>query len=1511
MQEQKRVFLKGKMNKDLDDRIVPNGEYRDAQNVVIATSEGSDVGTVQTILGNTAQIEGITGDPIYAIPDHNKDTMYVWTTDGLFQVYRNPRSITANFPFLSLQLLSGSFLNFSANSVFQANILENYLYWVDGVNQPRVIDIDRAVSSAEANEPYYTNEDHISVAKYNPYKVMRSIRRIETNYIAAGSSGTTVVLDYRADIAVGDYLLNWTTYEFIGIVETVTQADPITTVVIDRTPPTLTNSDEVYIYQSTQTDKSDPSTYPEWPGDPDFLEDKFVRFSYRYKYDDDTYSLIAPYTQPIYKPKQGGYFATGDEEKAYKSTIVKFMENAINNVEFFVPLPTDQPAVDYKIKEVEIIFTESDKVSAQIVETIPVERITVESDYALDGAYFKYEYRSTIPYKTVTQQDYIRVSDQIPILARAQAIASNRVMYGNFDTRLDAPESINFSVGADEKSGKEEIHAEYQNHTVKQNRNYQIGIVLKDKYGRSSGVISSDFLNEVTTAVSQSTEYHAYKDNLWNPGVKNWLGDSLKVNMHDKIPATNLYAEESGFFTITANPTFSSDGTQIEISGDHSSTINFGADSYLRGKYKDYVKVTSVGVGFNPSPVTTIVCDGEISTEVYSFKPYLESTQTMRVYSINNLGWYTYTVVAKQLEQDYYNVYLPDLINGTLFFDHGNPGAGNHWSNTDADQAVTLSLFSDNINKVPRDLTEVGPDQEQYRSSSVTLSGRVTNTASGNAQYYPGRVTHEIGRIGTLKELFANVEDDSYYSDTIDELSGSIQNKGSNPLIGVGEISDTANAIGTSLANILLKTGNLDLAVYETEPVKSRLEIYYETSTTGLISDINNLVENSSTGPVRITDVTATLDEDEDYSGPSPTISNFFQVENVQGADITPDEYGIESVVNAEGTVVSNDLFELSLSGNDFSLQATSVAAFEYTRQSSLLHTYTVNMYFTTLGLTPDKNVTLKASAIVNPGNAGVEQTLWVPNDTALGGPYAINTDPSLAGDGNFIDNVNSRSSTVFTTRLHNGSNIYAGTSQMPGTDVVVNISNITTDGTIDSLTFPQVSELGWADTISKSTNNVTNGYGVARTFSQGSTEGLPKEFDVRYIIKAKILNADTIDNPYSATFNFYRYNTTQVIDSPETVNLTPSTIDIEQEAQSILWLQNGHSRETENGQIEVEWSFDPADHGKELQIEYTVAKYSTHGAGQIGEDDYEYQWNSNPDANTTDVFTGVMTAGDPATHQASPNVAGYSVSYDTTNSDYIQARVSVNQDKSPLVKDFTYSFDWEVADVNGETGSENYTGTYTFLVTEDTSIPPGEKPVITLLGDSSVSIELGTQYTDAGATAVAYNGLVITRDIVVDNLPDIYTIGTYVITYNVTDKDGKAADEVTRTVEVTGDVTAPTDLRFKITPDENFVFASYDIQADDNDRIATFTLEVRGGVIEDGSTVFDPLTPWQTIMDAVTPDSGFNGGTWFKHLDNDDNQPRIPNAHTLQYRMTAVDPSANQTVKDDIYIYKGGTQFS
>ena len=53
MPELKHAFGAGRMNKDKDERLVPNGEYRDAKNIEISTSEGSNTGVVQTLLGNT------------------------------------------------------------------------------------------------------------------------------------------------------------------------------------------------------------------------------------------------------------------------------------------------------------------------------------------------------------------------------------------------------------------------------------------------------------------------------------------------------------------------------------------------------------------------------------------------------------------------------------------------------------------------------------------------------------------------------------------------------------------------------------------------------------------------------------------------------------------------------------------------------------------------------------------------------------------------------------------------------------------------------------------------------------------------------------------------------------------------------------------------------------------------------------------------------------------------------------------------------------------------------------------------------------------------------------------------------------------------------------------------------------------------------------------------------------------------------------------------------------------
>ena len=41
------------MNQDLDERLIPNGQYREALNIEVSTSEEAGAGTVQNILGNT------------------------------------------------------------------------------------------------------------------------------------------------------------------------------------------------------------------------------------------------------------------------------------------------------------------------------------------------------------------------------------------------------------------------------------------------------------------------------------------------------------------------------------------------------------------------------------------------------------------------------------------------------------------------------------------------------------------------------------------------------------------------------------------------------------------------------------------------------------------------------------------------------------------------------------------------------------------------------------------------------------------------------------------------------------------------------------------------------------------------------------------------------------------------------------------------------------------------------------------------------------------------------------------------------------------------------------------------------------------------------------------------------------------------------------------------------------------------------------------------------------------
>ena len=111
MPEIKNTFTQGKMNKDLNERLVPKGQYVDAMNVEVTTSEDSDVGTVQNIYGNTS-INGNNLIPpnsvcVGSVVDNATDSLY-WLT------------ATDKIDYTSIRV-GGSEITNTANVIFRYN----------------------------------------------------------------------------------------------------------------------------------------------------------------------------------------------------------------------------------------------------------------------------------------------------------------------------------------------------------------------------------------------------------------------------------------------------------------------------------------------------------------------------------------------------------------------------------------------------------------------------------------------------------------------------------------------------------------------------------------------------------------------------------------------------------------------------------------------------------------------------------------------------------------------------------------------------------------------------------------------------------------------------------------------------------------------------------------------------------------------------------------------------------------------------------------------------------------------------------------------------------------------------------------------------------------------------------------------------------------------------------------------------------------------------------------------
>ncbi len=1055
MAEVKNTFIQSKMNQDLDGRILPNGQYRYGKNISISRSESADVGALENVLGTNFLTNFGLDDCAYEIIGHfadiTNDIIYVFITDytdnSVTGIANDITGQNSAFNYIDKNcfigayntntesatlLVGGDFLNFSKTfPITGVNLLEDLLFWTDNRNQPRKINVNSAFNNPfilGSSPGYYTNEDQISVAKYYPWEsillldAVGGLVRFEPGmknkterwlppYCAAavdadmGGSGLSCVLDGVYTNIEVDALLEAVN----AIPNPVSGNPPLITNVQPDTPvgkTTITfsesqnfNAGEILYFRIESPDWDDS-----WPGDETFLSDKFVRFSYRFEFDDGEFSLMAPFTQACFIPKQDGYFIgnnvetltppmltydddtgtpvdwpvsttlIGDEGKAYSSSIVEFFENQVQDININIPAPTlnvdkilfSELQDKFKVKNIEIIYKESDVNAAYVLDTISAEDF---SSVALPT--YTYNYQSRKPWKTLVDREIIRVYDKVPIKALAQETSGNRVIYGNYVDKHTSPDSLSYVVGIDPKPeipmssgdagfGQSDayIRKEYPNHTVKQNRSYQVGVVLSDRYGRQSDVILSDVFNEVIGGYG-STIFHEYRstDSTLIDNSNTWYGDQINMIFHQGIPETinkfgypGLYRNNDGSL-IGLIPGTSSGWNEIDlytftatgtVSG---ATATFDADVCCGANAEilpnTIVITSSSGEWIENEPVTITSSTGTIGVATGW------TAKTLR--DQNTLGWYSWKIVVKQTEQDYYNCYLPGMLAGypkdiLAVTEAGGalePQPALIFPKGDERDIAHVVLINDNINKIPRDLNEVGPVQRVF-GSSVKLFGRVENYKTNssldsyNRQYDPKVLPDTVVTIGDLKELGlgssgyagspnTTVAPLSYPESTSSLIPINFYNGTQNPLVAT---VSTKSKIGWASWDSAPNDNTLGmipmLSVYETEPVDSNLDVYWETTTSGLISELNYNIENSdNTTPCSISDPSIDLIES---TTPGDYISDEFEAITCQGvglgdlANATTVE--LVSVINDEGAILTYKFeLEKTLGANRYTLK--------------------------------------------------------------------------------------------------------------------------------------------------------------------------------------------------------------------------------------------------------------------------------------------------------------------------------------------------------------------------------------------------------------------------------------------------------------------------------------------------------------------------------------------------------------------------------------------------------------
>ena len=232
------------MNKSVDERLLPAGEYVDAQNVRVGSTEDSEIGSLENSKGNTKLTDiSYSGQPLSSealcigvYEDGANETIYWFVNDPSFGptsptnkldliVSFDTKTSTVTYHVISIDdgsATSSTTLNFNRNYLITGvELVDDLLFFTDNYNPPRFINVDRT-------------------------------------YAAPGTT------DYAND------------------------------------PATLAKALQVIKQPPVEA----PSIALSTNGDDDTLiEEEFFCFAYRYKYADNEYSATSPFTVPAFVSK--------------------------------------------------------------------------------------------------------------------------------------------------------------------------------------------------------------------------------------------------------------------------------------------------------------------------------------------------------------------------------------------------------------------------------------------------------------------------------------------------------------------------------------------------------------------------------------------------------------------------------------------------------------------------------------------------------------------------------------------------------------------------------------------------------------------------------------------------------------------------------------------------------------------------------------------------------------------------------------------------------------------------------------------------------------------------------------------------------------------------------------------------------------------------------------------------------------------------------------------------------